>query len=251
MRPVFIALALGALAAASPAQELLEQQRREEARRHYRAGEEYMFSEALEEAEREFKAATGLDPTFVLAYYSLGQARMALKRYPEAVEAYTACRDLVLREASLDRRAKAEMDRRRRDTIQEMEDSLARLRMGQIKGATPSQQIALEQRISVLKDSQMRGDHGATRVPAEVSLGLGSAYFRLGRHEQAEQNYRAAIAADGRMGAAHNNLAVICMLSGRLDEANREIQAAEKAGFTVSSQFKQDLKQRAAARTKP
>ena len=34
------------------------------------------------------------------------------------------------------------------------------------------------------------------------------------------------------------------MLSGRLDEAEREIKAAEKAGFTVSSQFKQYLKQR-------
>ena len=251
MRPVFIALALGVLAVASPAQDLLDQQRRDEARHHYRAGEEYMFSEAFEEAEREFRAAAELDPGFVLAYYSLGQARMALKRYAPAVEAYAACRDLVLREASLDRRAKADIDRRRRDTIQEMEDSLARLRTGQIKGATPSQQIALEQRISVLKDNQMRGDHGATRVPAEVSLGLGSAYFRLGQLEPAEQNYRSAIAVDGRMGAAHNNLAVIYMLSGRLDEAGREIQAAEKAGFTVSSQFKQDLKQRAAARTKP
>ena len=252
MRAAFIGVALLALAGASSGQELLEQQRRDEARRHYRAGEERMLAESFEEAAREFKAATDLDPAFVLAYYSLGQARMALKRYPEAIEAYTASRDLILREASLDRRAKADMDRRRRDEVQELEDSLVRLRSGQIKGATPSQQIALEQRISVLKDQQMRGDHGSTRVPAEVSLGLGSAYFRLGRHEPAEQSYRAAIAVDGKMGAAHNNLAVICMLSGRLDEAEREIQAAEKAGFTVSPQFKRDLQQRqAAAGTKP
>jgi tetratricopeptide (TPR) repeat protein len=252
MRSAFFGLLFLALATAGPAQELLEQQRRDEARRHYRAGEELMLAESFEEAAREFKAATDLDPAFVLGYYSLGQARMALKRYPEAVEAYTASRDLILREASLDRRAKADMDRRRRDEIQELEDSLVRLRSGQIKGATPSQQIALEQRISVLKDQQMRGDHGSTRVPAEVSLGLGSAHFRLGQHEPAEQNYRAAIAVDGKMGAAHNNLAVICMLSGRLDEAEREIQAAEKAGFTVSPQFKRDLKQRqTAAGTKP
>jgi tetratricopeptide (TPR) repeat protein len=245
MRAFVIALALG-LAAASPAQELLEQQRREEARKHYRAGEEYMLSEAFEGAEREFKTATELEPGFVLAHYGLGQARMALKRYAPAVEAYTACRDLIQREASLDRRGKAEMDRRRRDEIQELEESLVRVRIGHIKGARPDghQQIALEQRISVLKDQQMRGDHGATRVPAEVSLGLGSAYFRLGRHQPAEENYRAAIAVDGKMGAAHNNLAVVYMLTGRFDEATREIRAAEKAGFTVSSQFKHDLKQR-------
>jgi tetratricopeptide (TPR) repeat protein len=251
MRSALFGLLSLALAAASPAQELLERQRRDEARQHYRAGEERMLAESFEEAAREFKAETDLDPAFVLAHYSLGQARMALKRYTEAVEAYTTSRDLVLREASLDRRAKAEMDRRRRDEIQELEDSLVRVRTGQVKGATPMQQIALEQRISVLKDNQMRGDHGTTRVPAEVSLGLGSAYFRLGQHEQAERNYRAAIAVDGKMGAAHNNLAVICMLTGRLDEATREVEAAEKAGFTVSSRFKEDLKQRRAAAPRP
>jgi tetratricopeptide (TPR) repeat protein len=161
---------------------------------------------------------------------------------------------LILREASLDRRAKAEMDRRRRDEIQELEDSLVRVRMGKIRGATPDghQQIALEQRLSMLKDNQMRGDHGATRIPAELSLGLGSAYFRLAQLQPAEENYRAAIAVDGKLGAAHNNLAVIYMMTGRLDEATRAIQAAEKTGFTVSSRFKRDLKQReAAAKTKP
>jgi len=248
MRPVVIALVLGALAVASPAQEMLEQQRRDDARKHYRAGEEYMLSEAFEPAAREFKSATALDPGFVLAYYSLGQARMALKQYPGAVEAYTACRDLFLREASVDRRARAENDRRRRDEIAEMEESLVRLRSGQIKGTTQGQQIALEQRISVMKDQQYRGEHGTHQVPAEVSLGLGSAHFRLGKLTEAEQNYRSAIRVDGKMGAAHNNLAVIYMMSGRFDEAEREIQAAEKAGFTVSSQFKQDLKQRMTAK---
>ena len=244
MRHALIALALGALAAASPAQDLREQQRREEARKHYRAGEEYMLSEAFEKAAGEFKTATEMDPAFALAFYSLGQARMALKQYPGAVEAYTSCRDLFLHEVSMDRRTRAEMDRQRRDEIQEMEESLVRLRSGQIKGATQGQQVALEQRISVLKDQQGRGESGSPQVPAELSLGLGSAYFRLNQIDQAEQNYRSAIAANGKLGAAHNNLAVILMLSGRLDEAEREIKAAEKAGFTVSSQFKQDLKQR-------
>ena len=221
MRVFVIALALGALAAPSPAQELLEHQRRQDARKHYRAGEEYMLSEAFEQAAREFKAATELDPNFVLAYYSLGQARMALKQYPGAVVAYTSCRDLILREISLDGRAKGEMDRQRRD-----------------------------ERLSVMKDQLGRENQGGVQVPAEVSLGLGSAYFRLNQMDEAERNYRAAIAVDGKMGEAHNNLAVIYMLTGRLEEAGREIQAAEKAGFTVSSQFKQDLKQRLTAKTK-
>ena len=250
MRPFPVALAFAALAATSPAQELLERNRLEESRRHYRAGEEYMLSEAFQEAAREFKAATDLDPAFVLAFYSLGQARMALKEYPGAVNAYTAGREVILREASLDRRAKGERDRMRNDEIRELEDSLVRVRSGHIKGTRPDghQSIALEQRISVLKDQQMRGDHGSIRIPAELSLGLGSALFRLGQWDPAEQNYRAALAVDAKMGAAHNNLAVLCMLRGRLDEAERELRAAEKAGFTVSSLFKQDLKQRLSAR---
>jgi tetratricopeptide (TPR) repeat protein len=244
MRQTLITVALLALAAASPAQDVIERQRQEEARKHYRAGEEFMISEAFEPAAREFKAATEKDPHFALAFYSLGQARMALKQYPGAVEAYTSSRDLFLREASMDQRSTAEKDRELRDAIREMEESLARLRGGQIKGATQGQETALEQRLSVLKDQLGRDAHGSQQVPAEISLGLGSAYFRLNQLQPAEQSYRAAIGANGKLGAAHNNLAVICMLTGRLDEAEREVKAAEKAGFTVSSQFKQDLKQR-------
>src|SRR6185503_10203913 len=109
-------------------------------------------------------------------------------------------------------------DRLRRDEIAELEESLVHVRMGHVKGARPDgyQQVALEQRISVLKDQQVRGDDRGVRVPAELSLGLGSAYFRLGRHGQAEEHYRAALAADNKLGAAHNNLAVILMLTGRL-----------------------------------
>jgi len=255
MRHVFLALvlALSAAAAAAPAvsaQGLPEQQRKDSARKHYRAGEEFMLSEAFDKAEAEFKTATEEDPGLALAFYGLGQARMALKQYPGAVEAYTACKDLFLREANMDRRAKAEMDRQRRDEIHELEESLARVRGGQIKGATPAQQTALEQRISVLKDAQGRADSPAQQIPAELSLGLGSAYFRLNQMDPAEQNFRAAVGANPKLGAAHNNLAVICMLSGRLDEADREIKAAEKAGFTVSPRFKDDLKQRLSAKPK-
>ena len=59
---------------------------------------------------------------------------------------------------------------------------------------------------------------------------------------EAATEYRAAISSDSKLGAAHNNLAVIHMLSGRLAEAEREMKLAEKSGFTVSPQFKDDLK---------
>jgi Flp pilus assembly protein TadD len=42
-------------------------------------------------------------------------------------------------------------------------------------------------------------------------------------------------------GEIHNNLAVVCMVTGRYDEAEREVQLAEKAGFRVSPAFKEEL----------
>ena len=211
---------LALLAVASPAQDLLHQQRRDEALRHYRAGEEHMIAESFEEAAAEFEKATEKDPVLARAFYGLGQARMELKQYAGAVVAYTACRDLILRQASLGGRARWQMDRRRRDD-----------------------------RLNPIKDQLARENRRGVQVPAEVSLGLGSAYFRLDQIDEAERNYKAAIRVDGKLGEAHNNLAVIYMLTGRLDEAEREMDAAEEAGVTVSGRFKHDLKQRMSTKT--
>ncbi|HET7294944.1 MAG TPA: tetratricopeptide repeat protein [Vicinamibacteria bacterium] len=251
MRPMLVSVFLiVGLAPASHAQRLLEEQRREEARRHHAAGEERMTREAFEEAVREFRAAIALDPTLFLAHYGLGQACMALKRYPEAIEAYRGARDTILRQASLDQHARAELDRRRRDEIRELEDSLQHLRSGHVKQASPTSEMALEERIRVLKDADRGALESAPRVPAELSLALGSAHYRLGQLEPAEREYRAAIAVEPGHGGAHNNLAVVCMMTGRLEEARDELERAEKAGFRVSSAFKKDLQARISSRAK-
>ncbi len=255
MRSLFFAAALVAFAGQGSAQNLLDKQRLDEARRHYKAGEELMLTESFEDAAREFRAAIELDPGFALAHYSLGQALMALKRYPDALQAYTACRDTFLRASSTDQQARADADRRRRDEINELQESLERVQSGHMKGAMPGAggervAIGLEQRISMLKDSQMRGAEQGVRIPAEVSLALGSAYFRLGRLDNAADEYRAAISVDNKLGAAHNNLAVIHMLSGRLSDAEQEMKLAEKCGFTIFPQFKDDLKAKLKAQKK-
>jgi Tfp pilus assembly protein PilF len=78
-------------------------------------------------------------------------------------------------------------------------------------------------------------------VPAFVSVGLGSAYFRQNRLADAEREYKAALDDDANAGEAHNNLAVVYMLTGRLDEAAREVALAEKTGFRVNPDLKKDL----------
>ena len=50
--------------------------------------------------------------------------------------------------------------------------------------------------------------------------------------------------ADPRSGDAHNNLAVVLMLSGRLEEAEREVRLAEQAGVEVNPRLKDEIRKR-------
>ena len=86
---------------------------------------------------------------------------------------------------------------------------------------------------------------GATPpVPAGLSMALGSAYFRNQNIELAEKEYLEAIRVEPGFGEAHNNLAVIYLITGRLDLADTEVAQAEKAGFNVNPKLKEDLKNR-------
>src|SRR5436189_268789 len=82
----------------------------------------------------------------------------------------------------------------------------------------------IQQLRAQMQRSQMRREADASfsltsDAPAFVSLALGSAYFRLGRMSEAEREYKATINTDPKAGEAHNNLAVVYMLTGRIDEA--------------------------------
>ena len=47
-----------------------------------------------------------------------------------------------------------------------------------------------------------------------------------------------------KFGEAHNNLAVVYMLQGKLTDAEAHVKEAEKAGFHVNPQLKVDLAKR-------
>ena len=79
-------------------------------------------------------------------------------------------------------------------------------------------------------------------VPSFVSMALGSAFFRLGRLADAEREYKATVAVDPKTGEAYSNLAVVYLETGRFDEAEKAIKAAEKTGFKVNPQLKDDVK---------
>ena len=93
-----------------------------------------------------------------------------------------------------------------------------------------------------------RDPGGSIPTPPYILTALGSAYFRTGAFADAEREWRAAAAVDPTIGELHNNLAVVCMLTERYAEAAREIELAEKLGFRVSPDLKQELAARKGAK---
>ena len=63
----------------------------------------------------------------------------------------------------------------------------------------------------------------------------------------AEREYRAALAERPDLGEGHLNLGVVCMLTGRLDEAESQVALAEKAGMRVPQGLKDEIQKRRAA----
>lgn len=222
----------------------------EVARKHalerYRAGQSLMLAESWLDAEREFKAAIALDPLLVPAHYSLGQTYMALKSYPEAVKAFTGTIAAHKELDALRLEDLAQGDLRLEDELKELRDGIRTIQ-GSPKlaamGMRDNMILKLEERVRSLETQKRRGA-GSTDVPPEFSLALGSAHFRRGALPEASQHYQNAVKVRPRFGEAHNNLAVVYMLTGRLEEAEKAMKAAEKAGFRVNPQFKADLEKR-------
>jgi len=220
------------------------------ARDHYQKGLSFMTAESWDDAVTEFGAAIELDPLLAVAHYNLGQCRMAQQRYVEAVAAYTGCRKAIERLGSLSMKDIGERERARRDEINELRNALQVLPT--LKQANPmQQQTQIEDRIRFLESMQFR-EGKPIQVPAEVALALGSAYFRQQRLADAEREYLEAVDINPKLGAAHNNLAVIYLLTGRADEASEAVHRAEKSGFRVNPNLKKDIKKaQEAAKAKP
>ena len=242
MTPIVLALSLLLTEPAAPsAAQRTDEIGRRQAWERYRAGQELLLSERYDEAEREFSAAIELDPLLAPAHYGLGQTFMLRKRYASAILAFVDCREAYLEIGRLQQQGAFDADRRITEEMQELRDAITRVRSGRIRNVGPALQQQLEARLDELE--RMRGTKVGERVepPAEITLALGSAYFRNGALPDAEREWTAAVAANARLGEAHNNLAVIYMMTGRKAQAEAAIRAAERANFRVNPQLKRDI----------
>ena len=241
MRPLALALTIGALVAPTPAR---AQQTNPAALVHYKAGLQLMSAEHWDEAADSFTRATDIDEKFAIAHYWLGRARIAGGKYVAAIAALEACRELYLQESGSRASEQLAASQRRQDQLREIRELIRERQRGPQTAANERVVTHLE---TLAHDIEWRQNSGSSldfglRVPAFVSLSLGSAYFRKRDLGPAEEQFRAAIEANPKMGEAHNNLAVLLMMTGRLAEAERETSLAEKAGFRVNPEFKDQLK---------
>lgn len=209
----------------------------------YREGMRLLSAEHWAEAAALFERAIDLDERYPLAFYGLGRARIGEKQYVAAVGALERCAALYLEQAAGSAAQQMDLVRRRQDQIHELQDQVRELMSGPQSAARQMQAERVRDQIEDLERSMHDGIGDMTlRVPAFVLLSLGSAQFRRGSMADAEREYRKAIASNPKMGEAHNNLAVVLLMTGRPLEAEKSVKDAEKYGFRVHPQVKADIK---------
>jgi tetratricopeptide (TPR) repeat protein len=238
-----LALLVPALAAAQPPR--LHDPNVERANIAYQEGWSYMRTERFEEALTAFQRAIELNPKLNLAYYGQGRAYLALHRYADAIKALSACRDTYNLQAGQKFAGQADAQQLRQDRLTELAD----LKTQYTKAPQTSQnQDTVRMIQNAIRDTQEAASRGMNisfdlATPSFVSLSLGSAYFRAEKMDDAEKEFKAALAADSKSGEAHNNLAVLYFTQGKATLASQHIKAAEKVGFRVNPDLKDQVKE--------
>jgi len=219
---------------------------RQRAELHYRTAWGALKAESWDEAAKEFKAAIDLYPRYTLAFYGLGRAEMGRKHFGDAVRAYEQCRDLYVRSAGQRFSADADATRARQDQQMELKEAIRQTSSGPQTSRSQENVRQFQNQLQLLQQNNDRGMNVSidASVPAFVSVALGSAYFRAERLVDAEHAYKAAITADPKAGEAHNNLAVVYLMTDRPGDAELEVKAAEKAGYAVNPNLKDDIKKK-------
>ena len=219
---------------------------RQRAQIQNRLGWEAMKSEDWEAAARSFQQAIEIDPRYEYAYYGLGRARLAAKKYADAIEVLSKCRDLYRAQSGKQFASAHEVQRYRQDRLLEIDEQIRQVNsLSQPSMREQELRRQLENRKRDIQIALERGQMNMTlteTVPPWVSLSLGSAYFRAGKLTDAEREYKATIEVDPKSGEAHNNLAVVYLETERFAEAGAALQAAKKAGFRVHPDLERAIK---------
>jgi tetratricopeptide (TPR) repeat protein len=235
-------LALLARAAAPPPSPNAGEAARVMAFDRFTAGRDALSAKRWADAETAFGEAVRLQPGLALAHYGLGQALMGQARYAEAADAFLSCRNVFALARPKDAAKAREME------IRDLRDTLQALAGRRALSADRFLEMQLEKRLAELQKDSLPS---ARWVPPGITMALGSAYFRAGAFAEAEQELLAVLRQDPSSGEAENNLAVLYLAMGRLDEAEAAVARAEKAGVKVSPRLRDEIRRRRASPIPP
>jgi tetratricopeptide (TPR) repeat protein len=217
---------------------------RDRARPHVSAAWTFMREEAWADAAKAFQQAIDVDRNHEGAYYGLGLASMRQRKYSEAITAYLRCRDLYREQGGKQFSNRQDAQRYRQDRLTEIDEVIRQYQSGPQTASSQDRLRQLQDQRRQVQEYISRGNNLTVEnsVPGFVSLALGSAYFRTEQWPEAEREYKAAIASDPKSGEAFNNLAVVYLQTGRYKEADESLKSAERAGYKVHPQLKQEVK---------
>jgi tetratricopeptide (TPR) repeat protein len=224
-----------------------------EANLHYQQGWDAMHSEHWSEAVVEFQKTIEFDPDFAEAYYSLGRAHMGEHNFTKAIAAYQKCREVY--QTAGGNRFKDDLDAKRHleDRILEVQTALNQARQPTSGAAQQSKALYVRELQAKLNELTQARDRSINvsvdaSVPFYVPMSLGAAYFRDNQFADAEREYKIALEANSDSGETHNNLAVLYLLTDRVDLAQSEIKLAEQTGYKVNPGLKDDVNKKLAAK---
>jgi tetratricopeptide (TPR) repeat protein len=214
---------------------------------HDRRGWKMIEGQDFSGAAGEFGAALQINPTYADALHGLGKAYMGLHQYAQAAQAFERCKDAYEQAGTEEEERRVLATRAREDRVRELQRRIAELQSPnatQISSSTMTEVLNLRQQIRELEGERDPGAIVGQRgtAPSFVSLSLGSAYFRLDRLADAERLFREALAADPKFGEAHSNLALVCLLTSRPEEAQQHVQLAEEARFKINPELKRQIR---------
>lgn len=195
-------------------------------------------------AQRYLTEAVDLLPFYPEAHLGLGHIAMRDMRFEDALSEYGQALDGYRRLGESLNDLQAIRYRDAQDQISDLRDQILNLLITNSKASPPG----LDRAITRLRDSIRRLEtveppRGslAPEPPGHVHFFLGNALFRLNRIEDAKRAWETCTLQSPEFPYVYNNLAVVYVKQGRMDDARRSLERAEQLGFDVNPDFKNSL----------
>jgi len=225
-----------------------------QADRHCQTGLKALQTGNVAKAREAFARAFEAAPNFPPAHLGLGHVALAERDFSRALAEYTAARDTwstfgdLLEELEMARWSRTQDEiRRLQDELRQMQNRERGLVSGESLSTTQrTLQTSLEQRIRTLEAVPMPTTDVTTDPPADIEFHLGNALFRLERYEEARSAWETCAQKNPEFPLVRNNLAVLYLKAGRIEEARRAVAEAEALGMKVNPGLKEDIEHAAA-----